>query len=44
MSEHAEKLSPADWRLAMILIDVQRGAIGILTAVRRVKEAMGAAA
>jgi hypothetical protein len=31
-------LTPADWKVLMILIDLQRGAIGNLTALRRLKE------
>jgi hypothetical protein len=33
-------VSPEDWRLVMILIDVQTGKIGILTAMRRVREVL----
>lgn len=39
----ATDLDPKDWKLAMLLIDVQTGRIGILTAVRRVKDLVGCA-
>jgi CheY-like chemotaxis protein len=32
-----DSLSAADWQVVLVLTDVQRGAIGILTALRRLR-------
>lgn len=40
MNDTPESLTGVDRELAFICIDVQRGAIGILTAVRRIREAL----